>query len=112
MGDDLNHRGGVGRIPPQVFPQDTRVSVSAREGCCGVIPLPGEHDGGGGTEGGGDLRLPPPEHSHTVHYDQAHYRPVSGDKTKNGATCIQEDVETGRVGCGGDEDGGSGGRTD
>ena len=43
----------------------------------GIPPTEGR-DGGGGTAGGGDLRLPPLEHSPNVYCDQAHYGPVSG----------------------------------
>ena len=43
-----------------------------------VYPPGGGCDGGGGITGDGDLRLPPPEQSRTVYYDQAHYLPVPG----------------------------------
>ena len=77
----------------------------------GILPY-GGRNGGGGTTGGGDLRLPPPEQSCTVHCDQAHYVPVSVGGATNGATGIHAEVETGRVECGGDADGGSGGGTE
>ena len=85
------------------------VSTSAREEYCGVIPLVGGNNGGGGTSGVGYLCLRPPEHIQTVHCDQAHYGPVSEDRAKNRATGIHADVETGRVECVGVADGGFGG---
>ena len=45
-------------------------------GCVGVPPSDGG-DGGRRPAGGGDLRHPPPEHSPTVNFDQAHYGTVS-----------------------------------
>ena len=38
----------------------------------------GGNDGGIRTAGGGDLHLLPPEHDHTINYDQANYEPVFG----------------------------------
>ena len=76
------------------------------------IPPSVGHDGRGGTVGGGDLRLPPPEHSHTVYCDQDHYGPVSGGGAENGVVGLQAVVGAGRNVCGGDSDGVSGGRTD
>ena len=43
----------------------------------GVYPA-GRGYAGGGVTGCGDLRLPQPEHSHTVHYDKDYYEPVYG----------------------------------
>ena len=60
------HNEDVGRIPPQGGPQTDGEEILEREGRRVGIPLSGRSDGGGRTEGGGDLRLPPPEHSHTV----------------------------------------------
>ena len=76
-----------------------------------IIPPSGGRDGGGGTAGCGDLRLPPPEHGHTVYYNQDHYGPVSGGGAENGSKDVQAVVVTGRGGCGGDADGGLGGGT-
>ena len=42
-------------------------------------------DGGGGSVGGGDLCIPPPEHSRKVYCDKAHYLPVSGGGEETGA---------------------------
>ena len=69
-------------------------------------------NGGGRITGGGDLRLPPPEHSCIGHSDQAHYVPVSGSDVGYWATGGQAVVGSGRLRLGGDADGGSGGRTD
>ena len=78
---------------------------------CGYI-LAGGCDGGGGTEGCGDRRLLPPEQIFTVHYDQAHYGPVYGGGAETGTMGIQSVLGTGRVGFGGDADGGLGGGTE
>ena len=75
-------------------------------------PLNGGYDGGSGTEGGGDLNLPPPEHYHTIYWYQYHYGPVPVDGEESGAKGVQVVVGTGQGGCGGDADGGLGGATD
>ena len=111
MGDDPTHQGGVGRIPPQGCPQAYGVATSESEGSLVGIPPSGGRDGGGGTKGGGDLHLPPPEKILTFHCNQAHYGPVSGGEAETRATDIQAVVGTLQVGCGGDADSGSGGRT-
>ena len=69
-------------------------------------------DGGSEVAGGRYLRLPPPEHSCTVHCDQAHYGPVSSGGAETGATGLQEVVIEGCGGCEGDADGILGGGTD
>ena len=78
VGDDTVYWEGVGRIPPQGDLQADGTATS--EG--GVwevdVYLTGIRYGGGGVIVGGYLCLPPPEHSHTVHCNQAHYVPVSG----------------------------------
>ena len=71
----------------------------------------GGGDGGGGVTGGGYLRLPPSEHSFTVHCYQAHYEPVSGGGETPGVTNIQAMVILGRTRPGGYEDIGLGGGT-
>ena len=43
----------------------------------GIYPA-GVRNGGGRLSGGGDLHLPPLEHSGTVYCDQDHYGPVPG----------------------------------
>ena len=61
------------------------------------IPPTGGCDGKGITAGGGDLRLPPPEHGCKVYCNQAHYGPVSGGGVETGAKGVQAVVVTGRV---------------
>ena len=112
MVDDPTHLEGVGRIPPQGGPQNDGEETSVREGRSVDIPPAGGHDGEGRTAGGGDLRLPPPEHSHKVSCDQANYVPVSGGVVETRSTGLQAVVEEGQGGCVGYADGGSGGGTD
>ena len=76
------------------------------------IPPAGGLDGGGGTIGGGDPCLPPPDHSRTVHCDQAHYGPVSGGGAAAGFKGVQAVVGSGQILLGGDVNVGSGGGTD
>ena len=66
---------------------------------------------GDGAIGGGDLRLPPPEHSCTVNCDQYHYGPVSGSGEASRIMCAQAVAGTGHLGLGRDDDGGSGSGT-
>ena len=112
MGDNATHWEGVGRIPPHGGPQSDREETLEKEGH-GVDILPsGGCDGRSGTARGGDLRILPPEHGCTAHFDQAHYESVSGGGAETGAKDIKVVVGTGRSGCGIDEDGGSGSVTD
>ena len=50
----------------------------------------------GGVTGGVDLFLPPPEHSHTVHCDQAHNGKISGSREASGVTGVQVVVVLGK----------------
>ena len=77
----------------------------------GVSPT-GGHDGRVGFTGGGDLRLPPPEHGCTDRCNQTHHGPVSGDVTEAGVKVGQAVVGARLLGFGGDVDGGSRGETD
>ena len=77
-----------------------------------IYPPTGGCDGGGGFTGGGDLRLPPPEHSCTVYCDNADYGPMSGGKVEAKAKGGNKMVGTGGFGFGGDADGVPGGRID
>ena len=63
LGPDAVHEDVVGRIPPQGGPQSEWAATA--EGKVRRLGLPptGVCDGGDGLVGGGDLRLPPPEHS-------------------------------------------------
>ena len=72
----------------------------------------GRNSGRGVITGGGYLHLPPPEHSHTVHFNQAHYGPVSGDEAAAGIKGGQSVVGSGRLGIGEDAGGSSGGYKD
>ena len=69
------------------------------------IPPAGGHDDRFRTAGGGDLRIPYPEHGRTVHCDQAHCGLVYGVGAETGSKDIQVVVGTGRGGYG--MDGGS-----
>ena len=77
-----------------------------------VLPPYGVCDDVGRVAGGGDLRLPPPEHSHTVYCNKAKYRPVFGGEMEARAEGDKEVVGTGRFGFGEDADSGSGGGKD
>ena len=44
------------------------------------LPPAGGRNGGGSIVGGGDLRIPLPEHSRTVYCDRYHYVPVSSGR--------------------------------
>ena len=61
---------------------------------------------------GGDLRLPPPEHSKIVYCYQYHYEPVSSGGEASRVMGVQSVVEIGRLGLGRDADYGLGGGTD
>ena len=76
------------------------------------VPPTGGSDDRGGITGGGDLRLPPPEHSHTFHCEEAHYVPVYGLVSASGVKDVQAVLGRGRLGLGRDADGGLGGGTD
>ena len=73
VGGELPHWEGVERIPPQGGRQADGKATLAREGLLvGISPSVGRN-GGGGTAGGGDLRLPPLENGRTLYCDQDHY---------------------------------------
>ena len=112
MGDEVAHWEGVGQIQPQGGPQADREATSEREGRSVGIPPVGGRDGGSGTEGGEYLSLSYPEHGCTVHYNQAHYGPVSGGAADTRAKGIQSVVVIGRDGCGRDVGSRLGGGTD
>ena len=63
----------------------------------------------GRSAGGGDLRRPPPEHSHTVHFYQAHYGPMYSKWTMPRDNDVKSVVRAGGIGPGGDAESGSGG---
>ena len=68
VGDDTIHWEVVGMVPPQGGPQADGAVTSEEEVREVGVSTSGGSDGRGGVTGGGDLRLPPPEHSRTVHY--------------------------------------------
>ena len=76
------------------------------------LPPTGGSDGAGSISGGGYLRLPPPEQSCTVYFDQSHYVPVSRSGAQAGVKGGQAVVRSGRTGFGGDVYDGSGAGTD
>ena len=77
----------------------------------GVSPS-GGINGGGRITGGGDIRIPPPEHCCTVHLYQAHYGPVSIGGSEAVVKVEQVLVGSGWLGIGDDADDRSGGGTD
>ena len=76
------------------------------------IPPAGGRDGGGGTAGCGDLCLLPREHSRAVDCDHAYYGHMSGSGVESGVKGDQAVLRSGKIVCGGYEDGGSGGGMD
>ena len=67
LGNETADLEGFGRIPPQGGPWDDKETNLERTGRCMVVSPTGGRDGGGGITRAGDLRLPPPEHNHTVY---------------------------------------------
>ena len=63
------HEEVVGRIPTQGGPQADRGATVEGAGRILVLPPAGGCDGGGRFAGGGDLHLPPPEHSCKIYLD-------------------------------------------
>ena len=112
MGPDAAHEGGVGRVPPKGDPHSDGAATAEGTGRRLSLPPAGGCDGGVGLAGGGDLRLLPPEHNHTVYCDQANYGPVSGRESKAGAKGGNGMVGIGGFGFGGDAGGGPGGGAD
>ena len=102
----------MGRIPPQGDPQADENTTSYMTGwLMGVSPA-GGHNGRVRITGGRYIRLLFPEHSRTVHCDQAHYGPVSGGVEEAGVKGGQAVVLAGWIGIGGYADGILGGGTD
>ena len=67
MGTDATHEEGVGRIPPRGVPQADGAATAEWTARMLGLPPTGGCDDRGGFPGGGDLRFPPPEHSHAVY---------------------------------------------
>ena len=69
VGHDTPHWEGFGPIPPQGGLQDDEEATSESTGqSMGIFPAGGRDDEYM-IAGGGDIRLPPPEHSCTVYCD-------------------------------------------
>ena len=112
MVHDTPHWEGFGRITPQGGLQAHGEATPEMMGrSMGIYPA-GRRDGRGRITGGGDLRLPPSEHSHIFYCKQDYYGPVSGGGSEAGVEGSQLVVVAGRTGYGGDVDGGWGGVTD
>ena len=103
MGHDTVQWEGFGWIPPQQADEEATLERTGQS--MGLSPA-GGRDGRDRIAGGGDLNLPPPEHSCTVYCDQAHYGPVSGGRAEAGVKGRQVVVGEGRTGFGGDMGGG------
>ena len=95
-------------IQPQSDLKDDRKTISVRTVSWMGVSNSGKRDDGGVITEGEDLRIPPPEHSHTVHCSQAHYGPVPGGRAAAGVKGGQAVVVTGRLGLGEELNGGSG----
>ena len=55
----------------------------------GTPPPTGRGDGGGGHIAGGDICIPPLEHSHTIYCDRAHYINMSGGSAETGGEGVK-----------------------
>ena len=76
------------------------------------LPPAGGRNGVGGIVGGGDPCLPPPEQSCTDYCNQVYSVSVSGGGEEARVKGDQAVARAGRIGCRGDVNNGSGGRTD
>ena len=102
MGDYTTHWEVFGQIPPQGGLKADRKTTLDRMGLWMDVSPTGGCDGGIRITGGGDLRLPYPEHIHTVNCDHAHYGPEFGNGAADGVNCGQVVVEAGQFGLVGD----------
>ena len=106
VGNDTTHRFYFEWNTPQGYPKSDRETTSERTGrWMGVSPA-GEIYVRVSITRGGYLNLLLSEKSHTVHYGQVHYEPVSGGGADAGDEGGQEVVGEGCIGLGGDVDGG------
>ena len=96
----------LGQIPPQGGTYTDGESTT--EGAVWYVRLTPNvwGEGGGAPTWGGDLRLPPPEHSLSVHQDQVHYGPVSFGRYMPRDKGFQAVVGAGGPLIGGEADGG------
>ena len=67
VGADTVHWDASGRITPQGGPQASGTTILDKEGRWEGVSPAGGRDGGGRITGGGELNIPTPEHSFTVH---------------------------------------------
>ena len=95
--DETTHWECFGRIPSQGGPQADGTTTLERARRWIFVSSAGVIDGGDGITGGGDIHIPPYEHSSTVHCNQAHYGPVSGGGAASRVKGVQYVVETGRL---------------
>ena len=112
VGNDTAHWGASEMIPSQGGPQADGAATSERKVQWVSISPAGGSDDRCRIIGGGDLRLPPSENSHTLYCGQAHYGPVSGGGEASGITDGQVVVGIGRPGLKGYAYKVSGGGTD
>ena len=110
MGPETAYAEGVWRIPPygglQADGTETAEGTGQR---LGLTPYE-VCDDRGEFSGGGELRLPLPEHRGAIYCEYAHYGTVSGGEAEARAKSENAVVRTGGSGFGGDSDGGLGGR--
>ena len=105
MGYVPMHWEELGRIPPQSGPKTDGRATSEENGWDVGISPAGGGDGGVRVTGGADLHIPPPEHSLKVHYEKAHYGPVSVRREASRVKVGQLVVVEGGLGIGRDADG-------
>ena len=112
VGDATVHWEGYRHISPQGGPQaDGKTTLERTGQWMDVFPNRGSY-GRVGITVGKNLPLPPPEHSQTVHFDQATYGTVSSGGKAAGVKGGKLVMGVGRFGLGGGADGRSGGGTD
>ena len=112
IGPDAVHEEGVGQIPPQGGPQADGAANEEEVGRGIGLPPTGGCNGGGRFTGGGDLRLPPTEHSHTIYCDYTYCVTMSGGEAEAGGKGGNAMVVTRGFGFVGDADSRPGGGAD
>ena len=78
MGHFPMHWEDSGRVKPPGGTETDREYAPLEPGRYVNLPFPGGVDVGGGCAVGGDLRLLPSEHCHTMYSNKYHCGPVSG----------------------------------
>ena len=102
MGDVSTHCEDAVCISPLFDTPNYRAADDTAGGRELGLTNSGDGDGGGGLGGCGDICLPLPEHSRTVHYDQTHYGSVSGREADTWGAGVPLVVGTGDIGPGRD----------